>query len=204
MRLPFIAFTLLLGSAPLAAHALAQAGPEPKADTKPDAKADAKSRKPATLDELFTRLAAAKDESEANGVANLIERRWARSGSDTADLLMSRAEEALKAKEFPLSIELLDRVLALRPEWVEAWHRRATAFFLLDDPVSAIADLQRVLAKEPRHFGAWAGLGHIYVSGGDKKRALEAYRKALALHPFLAKLRDVVDRLTPEIDGRDI
>lgn len=198
MRRHAFLLALLLASAPGAALAQAKA-----ADPKPQTEA-AKPRKPATLDELFTRLAAAKDESEANGVANLIERRWARSGSDTADLLMSRAEEALKAKEFPLAVELLDRVLTLRPEWAEAWHRRATAFFLLDDPVSAIADIQRVLTREPRHFGAWAGLGHIYVSGGDKKRALEAYRKALAIHPYLPKLREAIERLTPEIDGRDI
>jgi tetratricopeptide (TPR) repeat protein len=198
MRHDAFLLALILASAPGAALAQAKAA-DPKPQTEP-----AKPRKPATLDELFTRLAGAKDESEANGVANLIERRWARSGSDTADLLMSRAEEALKAKEFPLAVELLDRVLTLRPEWAEAWHRRATAFFLLDDPVSAIADIQRVLTREPRHFGAWAGLGHIYVSGGDKKRALEAYRKALAIHPYLAKLREAIERLTPEIDGRDI
>jgi tetratricopeptide (TPR) repeat protein len=194
---------LLLGLILAAGAPLDAASAQAKTEPKPAAEA-AKPRKPASLDELFARLAAAKDENEAAGVANLIERRWARSGSDTADLLMSRAEEALKAKEFPLAVELLDRVLALRSEWAEAWHRRATAFFLLDDPVSAIADLQRVLSKEPRHFGAWAGLGHIYVSGGDKKRALEAYRKALAIHPHMAKLRDVIERLTPEIDGRDI
>ena len=204
MRFTVVLTALILAAAPLGAGASAQTRPE--ARPAPDAAKDAPKppRKPATLDELFTRLAAAKDETEANGVANLIERRWARSGSDTADLLMSRAEEAMKAKEFPLAVELLDRVLALRPEWAEAWHRRATAFFLLDDPVSAIADLNRVLAKEPRHFGAWAGLGHIYMAGGDKKQALAAYRKALAIHPHLAKLRDVVERLGPEIDGRDI
>src|SRR5215211_453982 len=201
MRRHALPLALILAAAPGAG--LAQARPDAKAEPKPASEA-AKPRKAATLDELFTRLAGAKDESEANGVANLIERRWARSGSDTADLLMSRAEEALKAKEFPLAVELLDRVLTLRPEWAEAWHRRATAFFLLDDPVSAIADIQRVLTREPRHFGAWAGLGHIYVSGGDKKRALEAYRKALAIHPYLAKLREAIERLTPEIDGRDI
>ncbi|HEX8166749.1 MAG TPA: tetratricopeptide repeat protein [Beijerinckiaceae bacterium] len=205
MRLSAVLTALILAAAPLGAGALAQPRPEarPALDAPKDP-AKPPPRKPATLDELFGRLAAAKDENEANGVASLIERRWARSGSDTADLLMSRAEEAMKAKEFPLSVELLDRVLALRPEWAEAWHRRATAFFLLDDPVSAVADLNRVLAKEPRHFGAWAGLGHIYLSGGDKRQALEAYRKALAIHPYLAKLRDVVDRLGPEIDGRDI
>jgi tetratricopeptide (TPR) repeat protein len=203
MRSFRLVLALILAAAPRAGDALAQAKPE--ARTAPEAAKDAaKPKKPATLDELFTRLAAAKDETEAKGVANLIERRWARSGSDTADLLMSRAEEAMKAKEFPLGIELLDRVLTLRPEWAEAWHRRATAFFLLDDPVSAVADLNRVLSKEPRHFGAWAGLGHIYMSGGDKKQALEAYRKALAIHPYLDKLRDVLDRLAPEVDGRDI
>ncbi|HVL72332.1 MAG TPA: tetratricopeptide repeat protein [Beijerinckiaceae bacterium] len=160
--------------------------------------------RPGGLESLFERLAAAKDETEANGVASLIERRWARSGSDTADLLMHRAGEALKAKELPLAIELLDRVIALQPGWAEAWHRRATAFFMLDDPASAMADLRQVLAREPRHFGAWAGLGHILMSGGDKASALEAYRRALALHPHMPRLKQAVDRLAPEVDGRDI
>ena len=146
MRRHAFLLALILACAPGAALAQAKAA-DPKPQTEP-----AKPRKPATLDELFTRLAGAKDEGEANGVANLIERRWARSGSDTADLLMSRAEEALKAKEFPLAVELLDRVLTLRPEWAEAWHRRATAFFLLDDPVSAIADIQRVLTQGAAPF----------------------------------------------------
>ncbi len=158
----------------------------------------------ATLDDLFARLAAAKDEAEAKGIAQLIERRWLRSGSDTADLLMSRASEAIQAKEHALAVELLDRVITLQPEWAEAWNRRATAFFLLDDTASAMADLRQVLTREPRHFGAWAGLGHIYMAGGDKQRALEAYRKALAINPKMEKLRELVERLAPEIDGRDI
>jgi tetratricopeptide (TPR) repeat protein len=178
---------------------------EPKPDRKPARATESeKARRPATLDDLFTRLAAAKDESEANGIANLIERRWSRSGSDTADLLMSRAGDAIKANDHALAIELLDRVVTLKPEWAEGWNKRATAFFMMDDPVSSIADIRQVLTREPRHFGAWAGLGHIYMSGGDKKHALEAYRKALAIHPYLAKLKEIVERLTPEIDGRDI
>jgi Tfp pilus assembly protein PilF len=67
-----------------------------------------------------------------------------------------------------------------------------------------MADLRQVLTREPRHFGAWAGLGHIYNAGGDKARALESYRKALAINPKMETLRDLVGRLAPEIDGRDI
>ena len=193
----------------LPAAALAQGGPAKPADAmgepaKPDPKADAKPAPQRSLDELFARLASAKDEAEANGIANLIERRWSRSGSDTADLLLNRATEAIGKKEYPIAVELLDRVLALEPQWAEAWNRRATAFYLLDDPVSAMADVRRVLDREPRHFNAWAGLGHILMAGNDRSRALEAYRKALALHPHLGKLKEVIDRLAPEVDGRDL
>jgi len=199
-RLLLLATSTVLAAAPLSVG-LAQGdlGLKPAA---PPAPREAGRR--ATLDDLFTRLGSAKDESEAKGVANLIERRWSRSGSDTADLLMTRASEAIQAKEHALAVELLDRVISLQPDWAEAWNRRATAFFLLDDTASSMADLRQVLTREPRHFGAWAGLGHIYMGTGDKPRALEAYRKALAIHPHLESLRPLVERLTPEIDGRDI
>jgi tetratricopeptide (TPR) repeat protein len=184
--LRLLAFTLVA----LALSALAPDGfAQNDRSAKPAAPSGDQARRAATLDELFARLAAAKDETEANGIAALIERRWSRSGSDTADLLMTRAGDAIKGKEYPLAIELLDRVIALRPDWPEAWNRRATAFFLLDDPMSAMADIRQVLAREPRHFGAWAGLGHIYMSNGDKARALEAYRHALAVHPHLDNAR---------------
>lgn len=198
---------LLIGlAAPAAAQAPARPDPArpdaaPRADGQKETRPDPTR---STLDDLFARLAAAKDDEEAKGIAALIERRWARSGSDTADLLSQRALEAVRAKEPALAVELLDRVIALRPDWAEAWHRRANAFHLMDDPAAAMADLRQVLAREPRHYDAWAGLGHIYQSSGDKRRALESYRKALGLHPRQEALQKVVDRLAPEIDGRDI
>ena len=198
-----LAGSAILIAAPLSAS-FGQRDLSMKPAAPPPAPAQRDAGRRATLDDLFNRLAAAKDEAEAKGIAGLIERRWSRSGSDTADLLLTRASDAIQAKEFPLAIELLDRVIALQPDWAEAWNRRATAFFLLEDTASAMADLRQVLTREPRHFGAWAGLGHIYNAGGDKARALEAYRKALAINPKMEKLRELVDRLAPEIDGRDI
>jgi tetratricopeptide (TPR) repeat protein len=169
------------------------------------ATAEAKPEPPRrTLDELFDRLGKAKDESEAKGIAALIERRWSRSGSDTADLLLSRAGEAAERKDYPLAIELLDRVIALEPNWAEAWYRRANVFFLLDDPVSSMADLRQVLSREPRHFGAWTGLGHIYMTSDDKAHALEAYRHVLKINPQSADVKTLVERLTPQIDGQDL
>ena len=117
--------------------------------------------RPQTLDDLFDRLARAKSEDEAKGIAGAIERRWMRSGSDTADLLMTRAMDALKAGDQPLSVEILDRVITLQPGWAEAWNKRATVFYLMGDYTRSVADIREVLALEPRHFGALAGLGMI-------------------------------------------
>ena len=209
-RLPLLALALASSLATGAVSAQTSRGSPPPAvsiepkPAEPGARPNAETRRPSTLDDLFARLAAAADETEAKGIENLIERRFARSGSDTADLLMSRAVEALESKDAPLAIELLDRVTQLRPGWAEAWHRRAAAFYLLEDPADAMADLHKALTAEPRHFAAWAALGHVYMASGDKRRALDAYRKALALHPFLEDAKKVIGRISPEIDGRDL
>lgn len=189
-----------LASAAFAAEPSRRPGRAP-ADGPPASEAR---RRPSTLDDLFARLQAAKDEEEAKGVASLIERRFARSGSDTADLLMSRAGEALRDKDAALAIELLDRVTQLKPDWAEAWSRRASAFFVLDDPADALADLHTALRHEPRHYEAWLAVGHLRMASENKRGALEAYRKALELYPLLEAAKKMVARLAPEIDGRDL
>ena len=205
----FFASALIL-SLSLVSHPLgAQEPARPKDALKDDPKDQTQPAKPnppraSSLDELFERLGKAQNEREAKGVASLIERRLSRSGSDTADLLLSRAAEAFGKKDFPLSIELIDRVLALQPNWAEAWYKRATVFYQLDDPVGAMADLHRALKIEPRHFNARTGLGHILMASDDKARALQAYRKVLEINPQMDDVKTIVTRLTPEVDGQDL
>lgn len=181
-------------------------GPVPSIDLddKPNLPEVPAPRSPAaTLDRLFERLGAAKSPEEAKGIANLIQRRWARSGSDTADLLMSRAQQALKAQELPLAVELLDRVISLEPGWAEGWNQRANALFLLGDPIRSMLDIGEALKREPRHFGAMMGLGSILRQQGDDKRAMLAYRQALAIYPELEAVKEAVEALKIEVDGRD-
>src|SRR5215212_3915098 len=193
----FFAFALAL--ALVAGPAAAQAPAQPKPQDAPSTE-----RQASTLDDLFERLAKATDETEGKGIAMLIQRRLSRSGSDTADLLLARANQAAEKKDYPLAIELLDRVLALEPGWATAWYQRATVFYLLDDPVGALADLRQAIAREPRHFGAWVGLGNILLASDDKSHALEAFRHALKIFPQLAPVQTLVDKLSHEIEGVDL
>lgn len=160
--------------------------------------------KPATAGELLDQLAAASDEAAARGIATRIERLWRRSGSDTVDLLMSRFTVAMQAKDYPLAIELIDRAIALRPDWAEGYSTRATALYVAGDYQRAMLDLNEALRREPRHFNALAGVGIIYQAYGDKKGAMAAFRKALAIHPHLDMVKRAVERLAPDVDGQDL
>ena len=61
-----------------------------------------------------------------------------------------------------------------------------------------------MLAREPRHFGALSGLGIILQELGDDKGALEAFRRAVAVHPHLERIPDLVKKLTEKVEGREI
>jgi tetratricopeptide (TPR) repeat protein len=157
-----------------------------------------------SLDTLFAGLKIAPDEASAKAIEDRIWAMWLVSGSDTCTLLMSRVKDATDDKDLDLAIRLLDAVIALKPDYVEAWNRRATVYYLKQDYGHALADLRVVLAKEPRHFGALSGLGLILQDIGDDKHALEAYRKALEIDPHLENIPEVVKTLSEKVDGRPI
>jgi tetratricopeptide (TPR) repeat protein len=117
---------------------------------------------------------------------------------------MMRAKTAIDAKQMDIALKLLDSVVKLRPDYVEGWNRRATVFYLQNDYDHSLRDIEQVLVREPRHFGALAGLGMIMQELGDDKRALDAFRKALAINPHLEKLPELVKTLTEKVEGRDI
>jgi tetratricopeptide (TPR) repeat protein len=156
------------------------------------------------LDFLFGALKAAPDEASAKHVEARIWALWTQTNSDTAALLMMRAKTAMDAKQPDLALKLLDSVVKLRPDYVEGWNRRATVYYLQNDYTRSMQDIEQVLVREPRHFGALAGLGMIMQELGDDKRALDAFRKALAINPHLEKLPELVKTLTEKVEGRDI
>lgn len=200
-----LCLALVLGTAGLAPAAAQQVEPPGKQKKLPEAPAKLpKIDRSKNLDFLFGALKAAPDEASAKHVEARIWAIWLQTPSDTAALLMSRAKTAVDAKKIDVAIKLLDSVIKLRPDYIEAWNRRATLYYMQNDYGRSLADIQQVLIREPRHFGALAGLGMIMQEVGDEKRALDAYRKALAVNPHLEKIPDQVKALTEKVEGRDI
>lgn len=157
------------------------------------------------LDLLFETLRTAKDEASAQSTEAMIAEVWLKSGSDTVDLLMTWAQQAVKDKDYPLALDYLDRIVTLKPDYVEGWNTRATVYYLREDYGRALADIERTLKLEPRHFGALTGLGTIMQEVGDDKRALEVYRKVIMLDPHMDSVQKQIDELSGKgVDGRNL
>lgn len=155
------------------------------------------------LNRLFERLGRAKSPDEAKPLASAIETLWLRSGSDTVDLLMTRAVQVQRG-DSDAAIALLDKVVSLDPDFAEGWNRRAMVFFIKKDYRRAMLDIKATLAREPRHYGAWMGLARILEEFGMDKRALDAYRKVLAVNPAAEGVDKTVKKLSIEVEGREI
>jgi tetratricopeptide (TPR) repeat protein len=156
------------------------------------------------LDRLFAALRAAPSAESAKYIEGRIWATWAAQGGDTATLLMTRVRTAAEGKDYDLAIKLLTAIIDIKPDYIEAWNRRATLYFYKRDYVSAMSDLRSVLQREPRHFGAWAGLGMILNDVGDERRALIAFRRAVEINPHMERIPDLVKRLSESVDGRDL
>jgi tetratricopeptide (TPR) repeat protein len=206
-----------LAAGTLAAPARAQA-PQPPAQTVPPGPPSAiepmqppkdlpkpqRGDRTRNLDFLFEALKAAPDEASAKAVEDRIWALWIASGSDTANLLMARVKAAVEHQDLDLALQLLNAIIELKPDYVEAWNRRATIYYMKKDFAHSLGDIRQVLAREPRHFGAISGLGMILQEFGDDKLALEVFRRALAVHPHMQKIPELVKSLSEKVEGRDI
>ncbi len=152
-------------------------------------------------DRMFDELKNAPSEEEAESTALDIWAAWLESGSATVDILMERALAAQARGDLDHARALFDRAILIKPDYAEAWHRRASLFLEQERIDEALRDLNEALTHEPRHFGAWAGLGSILERLGSRQEALAAYREALAIHPHMAPAVRAEARLSKQTDG---
>jgi tetratricopeptide (TPR) repeat protein len=155
---------------------------------------------PDVLDGLLGQLRQAEDEAAAKAIEQRVWRAWMRSGSPTVDVLVRQAEKAIAENQHRVAISILSAAIELEPEFPEVWNRRATAYYLNRQFKLSLADAERVLELEPRHFAALAGLGVLHQEMGDERAALQAFRRALAIHPFLSVAERAVKKLELELE----
>jgi tetratricopeptide (TPR) repeat protein len=157
--------------------------------------ADRRERQPARrlpfLDALFQRLAACPG-AEAAATEERIWQVWMDHPNRAAAQVLEAAARDIAARRYDIAETRLTRLLRSAPDFAEAWHKRATLYYLLARDAECLADIRRTLELEPRHFCAMLHFGEILFAGGATEHGRFAFRAALSLHPNLPGARQAL------------
>jgi len=127
---------------------------------------------------------------------------WSRSGDDEVDRLYEKGVEQMNAGDLEQGIDTFTRIIERKPDFAEGWNKRATLYFLNDEPLKSLADCDEVIKRNPSHFGALSGYALIYLRLERYELALEYSRRALAVNPNLDGVRRNIELLERLIEQR--
>jgi tetratricopeptide (TPR) repeat protein len=191
MRIPGL-LCIAFGIAIFAAPSMAKEGGQ---DTVPFKYLSPHELRDEALDRLFAGLRTVSNEDAAKATEQKIWDLWSQYDSPTAEVLLGQAVVAMNASDNAASLEILDRIIAAYPTYAEAWNKRATLQFMLGNYEASLADIEKVLDLEPRHFGALAGRGMIYQRQEKWGAALDAFREALSMNPNMTGVKNAIHEL---------
>ncbi|MCV9966444.1 hypothetical protein OIU34_31720 [Pararhizobium sp. BT-229] len=153
------------------------------------------------LDTLFSELKRERDPDKAREISDRIRIEWMDSGSASINLLMQWAAKAVESNRKPTALDIFDQVIALQPAYVEGWNQRATLHYQMGNHRKSMSDINRVLAIEPRHFGALAGMAAILTTAGEDELALRAWEQFLDIYPAERRAQEQLGDLEEKLAG---
>lgn len=104
-----------------------------------------------------------------------------------------RSDESLwrrAVKLEPGSVAELERAVALRPGYAEAWNNLGPAWAQQGRPEEAVEGFRRAVAVRPRFVEAWNNLGVAAALQGQGEAAMDVFRRAAAADPSFAGARN--------------
>lgn len=152
-------------------------------------------QKDPALDGLFDRLRTVTDPMQVRLLIQAIWETWTASDDAALDALMARGLGQIQARDLDGAVATFTTLIEKAPDFAEAWNKRATVQWMRGDFEASVADIQRTVALEPRHFGAWSGLGMILEEREQYDGAARAFEECLKHNPHAEGLRDHIDDL---------
>jgi tetratricopeptide (TPR) repeat protein len=149
----------------------------------------------AMLDTLFDKLQTVTDPFAIQSVEAAIWEQWTMLPDPAQRQLMARGIAEMEQQELQSAVASFTKLIELAPDVSEGWNKRATVQWLLGNMTASIADICETIKREPRHFGAYSGLGMIRAQMNEPGRAAAAYLLAKKYNPHIVGLDAEIERL---------
>ncbi len=153
------------------------------------------SGKAAMLDTLFAKLQTATDPTAVQSLEQAIWEQWTMVPEGPPRQLMLRGIAEMEQQELQNAVATFSKLIETAPELSEAWNKRATVYWLLGNFPASIQDICETVKREPRHFGAYSGLGMIRADMGEPGRAVASFELARKWNPHIVGVDAEIERL---------
>ncbi len=147
------------------------------------------------LDTLFAKLRSATDPAAIQSLEAAIWEQWVMVPDMGQRAMMMRGIAEMQQQELKAAIGTFTRLIDVAPDLSEAWNKRATAHWLMGNFTASLADICETVKREPRHFGAYSGLGMIRAEMGENDRAIAAFELARKWNPHIVGVDGEIERL---------
>jgi tetratricopeptide (TPR) repeat protein len=152
------------------------------------------------LDKLFSQLKNTKELSSAQVIEKEIWEIWSIHPSDDRrgfrlTELLTQGTRLMNIGELNKAYKLFTQIIAAESDWAEAWNKRATVLYLMDQYQSSLDDIKITLALEPRHFGALSGQALNYIELNEYEKAIESYKTVQKIYPIMAGAKKMIPQL---------
>ena len=81
------------------------------------------------------------------------------------------------------------------PDWAEGWNKRATVLYLMERYHDSLNDIDEVLKRESRHFGALSGQGLVQIKLENYEKAIKSYQAVQKIYPSINAAQIMIPQL---------
>ena len=148
------------------------------------------------LNQLFDQLKKNKNSSIALEIEMKIWNIW--SIHPTKEKLtksLANGSDLMSKGELEKSYKVFSTIIDVAPDWAEGWNKRATVLYLMGRYQDSLNDIDEVLKRESRHFGALSGQGLVHIKLKNYEKAIESYEAVQKIYPSVNSAKVIILQL---------
>jgi len=157
------------------------------------------------LNQLFEQLKKSNNVSAAIEVEMKIWNIW--STHPTQEKLtrsLAKGSDLMSKGELEPAYKIFSTIISSAPDWAEGWNKRATVLYLMGKYQDSLSDIDEVLKRESRHFGALSGQGLVQIKLENYEKAIKSYQAVQKIYPTIRAAKVMIPKLLELIKDESV
>ena len=148
------------------------------------------------LSQLFEQLKKSNNVSLAFEIEMKIWNIWSTHPThDSLTQSLAKGSGLMSKGELEAAYKIFSTIIESAPDWAEGWNKRATVLYLMGRYQESLKDIDEVLKRESRHFGALSGQGLVQIKLENYEKAIKSYQAVQKIYPSIRTAKVMIPQL---------